>query len=236
MKAEDVKRGKRAPAQALAQAPAPDPTLETIASIDNVSLRYRYTAFGKVGPAKKRANEDYILTDESFNRIISRYVCTKGSQDGTESVCKGSTGDTISRSNRFPVKLPNFTDLISRDERQWLTNHHPKKVGRSIRLDKQLEQLLAKQKQEEQSQADEVGVQLPSFRKLSPDAGSEPECHVSNNNFGLLDAPERGDSTAAPLLLEAPSLCDSRNLALKCTQQYPDRATAPLDKVRSIFL
>ena len=57
------------------------------------------------------------------------------------------------------------------------------KVGRSIRLDKQLEQLLAKQKQEEQSQADEVGVQLPSFRKLSPDAGSEPECHVSNNNF-----------------------------------------------------
>ena len=45
LKAEDVKEGKRAPAQALAQAPAPDPTLETIASIDNVSLRYRYTTW-----------------------------------------------------------------------------------------------------------------------------------------------------------------------------------------------
>lgn len=207
---------------------APAPPLETMTSKDNVGSRYRYTAFGKVGPAKKRSDEDYVVKDEFFRRTVDRYTLAPGAlRDDASARNDGS--DAQINAEKIPARFPIFADLIARDELQWLATHHPKRAGRSIRLDRQLGKVLSKQKQREQLETGSVEVHVPSFRNTS--SGSEGE-HGSLENsdnttsFELPEAPG-GDPVTAPISLEMPILYDSTNLVLKCTRPYPDSAITP---------
>ena len=108
------------------------PEVETI--VKDKSIPRRFTAFGKKGLARKREEEDYVLTDAAFTKTVARYLFKRGK---------------VSERAR-KVKLPNFSDLIARDELRWLTTHYPKKIGKSAKLDKQLEDLLSREKRRNQ--------------------------------------------------------------------------------------
>ena len=178
-----------------------------------MTLRYhRFTAFGRAGPVKKREEEDYRVTDAAFHKIVARYSLS-------ERFFEKSSGSN--RNKKIPVKFPKFADLIARDELQWLTTHYPKKAGRSVHLDKQLEHVLSKQKQREQLLSGSAEVHVPT---VVPFFGNrdEPRSRADSDNTPLFEAPDACDPATDLWSMEMPLLCDSKDFVP--TQPHPDNA------------